>query len=131
MAHLRAKRVMRPLPLEHRLFVGMLPKLDGELHHIVVDCLFFLHLIVDSGASMHHGGVIPASEHLADVDQAHTGHFSGQIHGHLSRERYVFCARSADQIIECQVEVLGHLANDVSWTDLYFGGEEILERLFG
>ena len=79
---------------------------------------------------MHHRGVVLASEHLADVVQAHAGELTHQIHGDLTRQRDLLRTRTSDNVIERNVEVLGHLGDDVGGLDLHIGREKVLQRLF-
>ena len=54
---------------------------------------------------MHYCGVIASAKDLANIHQAHTGHFASQIHGDLTRNSHVFGSRFTDKILKRQVEV--------------------------
>ena len=81
---------------------------------------------------MHYCGVIASAKDLANIHQAHTGHFASQIHGDLTRNSHVFFwFVITDKILKRQVEVLRHLTDDVRGLDFHIGGEEVLQRLLG
>ena len=78
---------------------------------------------------MHHCGVVFAAKHLADVVQAHAGEFTHQIHGDLAGQRDFLRARTADDVVERDVEVFRHLGDDVGGLDFHIGREEVLQRM--
>jgi hypothetical protein len=101
-----------------RLFVGTLFEAHRQFHNVIVDFLPFLHFTGYAGVGVHDGGVVTATEYLANVHEAHTGHFPGQIHGYLPGKRHVLCSGPPHQIVECEMEVFGNLADDVGGFDL-------------
>jgi hypothetical protein len=70
-----------------------------------------------------------AAEDLADVVQAHAGQLAYQIHGDLAGQRDLLGSRTADDVVERQIEVLRHLRDDVRGLDFHVGGEEVLQSL--
>src|SRR5207249_4726973 len=68
--------------------------------------------VFDALASVHHGGVVAATELLADAGQRCVGEFTGQVHGNLAGERDTLRPALGAHLFDAQPEVFGRGALD-------------------
>ena len=70
--------------LDFRLIIRGFFYLAGDLRDLVIDRSALRHQLADLLVRIHHCGVVTIAKKLADFWQRQTGHFSTQIHRHLS-----------------------------------------------